>query len=214
MRRSIALVSHRFLFAAFLMLAVGWSAFAGTFSAGATGEGTLVAWLAGLDFEGDVDGTIRLEGEFAPDGGEPIPFFAEGTLRGFGVSGIVTAVTEGWIGYEAEGRADEGEPIEIRGLLHTSRISAVPLQADAAFIGTHWVRVLFDGVTHTASGEFSGSVQGTAEPAGRLGTIQFRGSGTIRFDGETGAEAPPIPLDHPALSEEFLCYLAELGFGI
>ena len=213
MRRSISFVSYRLLFAAFLILAIGWSAFAGTFSAGATGEGTLIAWLAGLDFEGEIDGTIRLEGELAPDAGEAVPFCAEGTLRGFGVSGIVTALTEGWIGYKVEGHADNGEPIEIRGLLYTSRISVVPLQADAAFIGTHRARILFDGAAHAVFGEFSGSVRGAAEPADRPGTIQFGGSGTIGFDGETGVEATPIPLDHPALPAEFLRYLAELGFG-
>jgi len=201
------------LAAVLLVLAVGGSAFGGTFSADATGEGTLVAWLAGLDFEGEIDGTIRIEGEFALDGGEPIPFFAEGTLRGFGVSGIVTAVTEGWIGYTAEGRAGEGESVEIRGLLYTSRISVVPLQADAAFIGAHRAHIACGDAMHTVSGEFSGVVEGGMEPAETPGRIQFGGSGMIHFDDESVSEAPPIPLDHPALPEEFLKYLAELGFG-
>jgi len=213
MRRSFASLSnHHLLLAALLVVTIAFSAFGGGISADAVGTGTLVAWLSGFDLEGAIEGTIRLEGELATDEGEMFPFEVEGTLRGFGVSGILTSLTEGWIGFEAEGRTDDGEAILVFGLLYTSRISVVPLEADAMFVGTYRANVTLGDARHSFSGDFTGSVDGGVEEAETPGTIQFGGSGAIRLDGEVGDAMPPTPLDRSALPEGFLRYLAELGF--
>ena len=187
------------------------------FSADAVGTGTLVAWLSGLEFHATIAGGIQLTGEAALDG-EAVPFTAEGDFRGFGVSGIATLVTEGWIGYTAAGKTADGEPIGIRGLLYVNRKSLIPLQAGDLFIGTQRAVIDFGGEAFSFFGAFSGTAEGSLEPAETPMTIQLGGTGTARLEGE---EVPPaawvpeaIPLDHPAFPVEFLRYVAGLDLGI
>lgn len=192
-------------------------AYARAFTADVTGAGTLVAWLSGLEFHATIAGGIQLAGEAALDG-KAVPFSAEGTLCGFGVRGITTLISEGWVGFAAVGRSANGEPIEIRGLLYARRKSLIPLQAGDLFVGTQRAVIEFGGEAFPFFGAFSGTVEGGLEPAETPMTIQLGGEGTVRLEGE---EVPPdarppsaIPLDHPALPLEFLRYVAGLDLGI
>ena len=205
------------ILAAFFVLALPCGACAQAFSADVVGTGTLVAWLSGLEFHATLAGGIQLAGEAALEG-EAVPFTAEGGFRGFGVSGIATLISEGWVGYAAAGSTDDGEPIEIRGLLYMKRKSLVPLQAGDLFGGVQRAVIDFAGKAFSFLGEFSGTAEGGLEPAETPMTIQFGGTGTVRLEGE---EVPPderlplaIPLDHPALPCEFLRYVAGLDLGI
>lgn len=184
-----------------------------TFSVDITGTGALVAWLSGAELLASITGEIQLAGE-AVLGGRPVAFSAEGTIRGFGVRGLLTLISEGWIGYEAAGRTVDGDPIEVRGLLHARRKSLVPLQAGDVFVGAQCAVMVFNGETHTFGGEFSGSVEGGLEPPETPGTIQLGGAGTLGLHGTSEDSPASISLDHPALEPEFLHYVAELGLGI
>ncbi len=183
------------------------------FSADAVGTGTLVAWLSGLEFHATITGEIQLTGETAL-GGVVLPFSAEGTFYGFGVRGIVTLISEGWIGYAAEGRSAGGEPIEIRGLLYVKRESLIPLRAGDVLVGTQYALIAFGDETRSFRGEFTGAVEGALETAETPGTLQLGGKGNVHLEGEPGGFPASIPLDHPALPPEFLQYLAELGLGV
>lgn len=213
MRHSLLLRSGTILTAVSLLLAFSCGTCAQPFSADVVGTGTLVAWLSGLELVASITGWIQLAGE-AVLGGQSVGFSAEGTLRGFGVRGIVTLISEGWIGYVASGLAAGDEPIEIRGLLYARRKSLIPLQAGDVFVGAQHAMLLFRGAMHSYCGEFSGSAEGGLEPAEMPGTIQLRGTGTVHLEGEPGALPAAILLDHPALTPEFLQYVSELGFGI
>lgn len=193
------------------------SACAQAFSSDVVGTGTLVAWLSGLEFHATIEGEIQLTGDAALDG-DALSFTAEGGFRGFGIRGITTLVSEGWIGYAAAGKTDDGEPIEIRGLLYAWWKSLIPLQAGEVFVGTHCTVLLFKGETRSYCGEFSGTAAGDLEPAETPMTIQFGGTGTVLLEGEEGPPdaRPPaaIPLDHPALPLEFLQYVAGLDLDV
>lgn len=178
----------------------------------AVGTGKLVAWLSGLDFEASIDGKIRLTGQVVLSE-EVVAFSTEGTARGFGVRGIVTLISEGWIGFAAEGRAADEEPIEIRGLVHARRKCLIPLQAGDVFIGVQYVVLVFRGESYSFCGEFSGTVEGALEPSETPGTIQLAGTAVIHLEGEPGGFPASIPLDHPALPPEFLQYVTELELG-
>lgn len=194
-----------------LLLAFSWGTCAQPFSADIVGTGTLVAWLSGLELVASITGWMQLAGE-AVLGDRSVAFSAEGTVRGFGVRGIVTLISEGWIGYAASGFAANDEPIEIRGLLHARRKSLVPLQAGDVFVGTQRAVIVFRGEAHYYfSGGFSGAVEGGLEPAETPGTIQLGGTGAVHLAAGPGALPTSIPLDHPALTPEFLQYVAELG---
>ncbi len=147
-------------------------------------------------------------------GGRSVGFSAEGSLFGLGVRGIVTLISEGWIGYVASGLAASDEPIEIRGLLYARRKSLIPLQAGDVFVGTQHAVIVFRGEAYSFCGEFSGTVEGALEPAETPGTIQLGGTGTVHLEAKPGGLPAPIPLDHPALTPEFLQYVAELGLEI
>ncbi len=192
-------------------------AYAQSFKADVTGPGTLVAWLSGLEILATISGEVHIEGEAALDG-ETVPFSAEGTLCGFGVRGITTLISEGWVGYAAAGRSADGEPIEIRGLLYARRKSLIPLQAGDVFVGTQRAVVELGGEAFPFFGAFSGTVEGGLEPAETPMTIQLGGEGTVRLEGEEvlpDARPPSaIPLDHPALPLEFFRYVAGLDLGI
>ena len=179
------------------------------FVANVVGTGKLVAWLSGLDFEASIEGEIRLTGQLAL-GDEVVDFSAEGTARGFGVRGITTLISEGWIGFATEGRSAGDEPIEIRGLVHARRKSLIPLQAGDVFIGVQHVVLVFRGETHSFCGGFSGAVEGALEPPETPGTIQLGGTAAIHLEGEPGGFPESIPLDHPALPGDFLQYLTKL----
>ena len=196
-----------------IVIAISWGASAQPFSADVVGTGTLVAWLSGLEFLASISGEIRIAGE-ATLGEESVSFSAEGDFCGFGVRGIVTLISEGWIGYAIAGCAADGEPIEIRGLLHVKWKNLVPLQAGDVFVGTQHVVVVFRGEVHSFCGEFSGTVEGGLEPAETPGTIQLGGTGMVQLAGNPGGIPASIPLDHPALTPEFLQYVAELDLGI
>jgi len=205
------------ILAAFFVLVVPCNAYAQAFSADAVGTGTLVAWLSGLEILASIAGEIQLTAEAALDG-EAVSFSAEGTLCGFGVRGITTLISEGWVGYTAAGRSADGEPIEIRGLLYARRKSLIPLQAGDVFIGTQRAIVEFGGEAFSFFGAFSGTVEGGLEPAETPMTIQLSGEGTVRLEGK---EVPPdawlpsvIPLDHPALPLEFLQYVTGLDLSV
>ncbi len=193
------------------------SACAQAFSADAVGTGTLVAWLSGLEFHATIAGGIQLTGETALDG-KAISFTAEGDFRGFGVRGITTLISEGWVGYTAAGSTDDGEPIGIRGLLYVKRTSLIPLQAGDVFVGTQRTVIDFGGEAFSFFGSFSGTAEGGLELAETPMTIQLGGMGTVRLEGEetpSSAWLPAeIPLDRPALPPEFLQYVAGLDlFG-
>ena len=181
------------------------------FSADVVGTGTLVAWLSGLELLASIAGRIQLTGE-AELGGRTVAFLAEGALRGFGVRGLLTLISEGWIGFVAAGSTADDRRIEIRGLLHVRRKSLVPLQAGDVFGGSQHAVILFNGVTHSFNGEFLGTVEGGLEASETPGTIQLGGTGTVHLGGTPGGPPASIPLDHPALTPEFLQYVAELGF--
>jgi hypothetical protein len=202
---------------AFFVLALPCGACAQAFSADAVGTGTLVAWLSGLEFHATIAGGIQLAGEVALDG-EAVSFNAEGTLCGFGVRGITTLISEGWVGYTAAGQTVDREPIEIRGLLYVKRKSLVPLQAGDLFVGAQRAVIDFGGEAFPFLGAFSGTAEGSLEPAETPMTIQLGGTGTVRLEGEEAspdAQLPSaIPLDHPALPLEFLRYVAGLDLGI
>ncbi len=182
-------------------------------AADVSGSGTLVAWLSGLDFHATIGGELRLTGELLV-GGEAVPFFAEGTLCGFGVRGIVTLISEGWIGYAAAGATATDEPIEIRGLLHARWKGLIPIQIGDVLVGEQLTIVDFRGEERSFVGEFSGTVEGGLAPSERPGTIQLSGSGTFHLTGAPGSFPGSIPLDHPDLPAEFLQYLSGLGIGI
>jgi hypothetical protein len=212
MRRPDLIRSWAITAAVCIAVTFSCSACAGSLSADVVGTGTLVARLAGLELVASIAGWIRLTGE-AVLGGRSVAFSAEGTLRGFGVRGIVTLISEGWIGYVASGRAAGDAPIEIRGLLYASRKSLVPLQAGDVFVGTQRAVIAFGGEAHSVCGEFSGTVEGGLEPAETPGTIQLSGTGTVHLEAKPGGLSTFIPLDHPALTPEFLQYVAELALG-
>ena len=181
-----------------------------SFFADAVGTGKLVAWLSGLDFEASIEGEILLTGQVLL-GEETLTFSTEGAARGFGVRGIVTLISEGWIGFATNGHTVGDEPIELRGLVHAQRKSLIPLQAGDVFVGVQYVVVVFRGASHSFCGEFSGSVEGELEPSETPGTIQLGGTAIIRLEGEPGGFPESIPLDHPALPPAFVQYLANLG---
>jgi len=187
------------------------------FSADAVGTGTLVARLSGLEFHATIAGGIQWVGEAAFDG-EAVSFTAEGGFRGFGVSGITTLISEGWVGYTAAGRTAENEPIGIRGLLYAKWKSLVPLQAGDLFVGVQRAVIEFGGEAFSFFGAFSGTAEGGLEPAETPMTIQLGGTGTVRLEGEEASSDawPPsaIPLDHPALPLEFLQYVAGLDLSV
>jgi hypothetical protein len=178
-----------------------------------SGTGTFAVWLSGLEFRARIAGELQLAGEVLL-GDEAVPFAAEGTLRGLAVYGIVTSIGEGWVGYTATGSTSDGEAIEIRGLLHAMRKSLIPLQAGDVFVGTQFAVIDLRGEVRSFSGEFSGAVEGGLEPSETPGTIQLSGVGVFHLTGEIGGFSPSIRLDHPALTPEFLHYLAELDLGI
>jgi hypothetical protein len=196
-----------------LCAALCWGADAPALSTDVVGTGMLVAWLSGLAFEASITAEIQLTGDVLLYG-ESVSFSIEGRACGFGVRGIVTLVSEGWVGYTAAGNTSEGEPIEIRGLLYVKRQSLVPLQANDIFVGVQHAVLLFRGKMHSFCGEFSGTVEGALEPSEMPGTIQLGGSATIQMEGDLGGFPATIPLDHPALPPEFLQYVAELDLGI
>jgi hypothetical protein len=204
--------SGTILIAVSLLLAFSCGTCAQAFSADVLGMGTLVAWLSGLELVASITGRIQLAGE-ALLGGRSVAFSAEGTLRGLGVRGVLTLISEGWIGYVASGFAASDEPIEIRGLLYARRKSLVPLKAGDVFVGAQHVVMVFRGEAHSFCGEFSGTVEGALEPAETPGTIQLGGTGTVHLDGDPGGLPASILLDHPALTPEFLQYVDELGLG-
>jgi hypothetical protein len=210
MATSLLVRSGTILTAVSLLLTFSCGTCAQAFSADVVGTGTLVAWLSGLELVASITGWIQLAGE-AVLGGQSVGFSAEGTLRGFGVRGIVTLISEGWIGYVASGRAAGDEPIEIRGLLYARRKSLIPLQAGDVFVGTQCAVIVFRGEAYSFCGEFSGTVEGGLEPAETPGTIQLGGTGTVDWEAKPGGLPTSIPLDHPALTAEFLQYVAELG---
>jgi hypothetical protein len=210
MTRSCRTRSGAILFVVAVATTISWGASAQSFSADAFGAGTLVAWLSGLELAASIEGKIHLAGEAALDG-RSVPFSAEGTLLGFGVRGITTLISQGWIGYEAAGHSTDGEPIEIRGLLYAWRRTLIALRAGDAFVGAHRTVVVFAGEAHSFRGEFSGTVEGGLEPAETPGTIRLDGTGTVHLEGEPGESPASIPLDHPALTPEFLQYVTELG---
>jgi len=183
-----------------------------SFFADIVGTGKLVAWLSGLDFEASIEGEIWLTGQVVL-GEEAIAFSTEGTARGFGVRGIVTLISEGWIGFSTEGRAADEEPIEIRGLVHARRKCLIPLQAGDVFVGVQYVVLVIRGESYSFCGEFSGTVEGALEPSETPGTIQLGGTAVIHLEGEPGGFPASIPLDHPALPPEFLQYVTELELG-
>lgn len=211
MRHSLLLRSGTILAVVFFVVAFACGTHAQAFSANVLGTGTLVAWFSGLELMASITGQIQLAGE-AVLGGRSVAFSAEGTLCGFGVREIVTLISEGWIGYVAVGLAASDEPIEIRGLLYVRRKSFIPLQAGDVFVGVQQAVLLFRGEAHPFCGEFSGTVEGALEPSETPGTIQLGGMGSVHLAGEPGGLPASIPLDHPALTLEFLQYVAELGF--
>lgn len=213
MRLPLFVRSGTILVVVSLLLAFSCGTCAQAFSADIVGTGTLVAWLSGLELVASIAGGVQVVGE-AELGGESVSFSVDGTLHGFGVRGIVTLISEGWIGYVASGLAAGDEPIEIRGLLYVWRKSLIPLQAGDVLVGTQHAVIVFRGEAHSFSGEFSGTVEGALEPAETPGTIQLGGTGTVHLDGMPEGLPASIPLDHPALTPEFLQYVDELGLGI
>ena len=182
-----------------------------------SGAGTLVAWLSELEFHATIEGAIQLTGDVALDR-EVVSFSAEGTLHGFGVRGITTLISEGWVGYTAAGGSADGDPIEIRGPLYVKRKSLIPLRAGDVLVGVQCSVLLFRNEVRLYCGEFSGTAEGGLEPAEAPMTIQLGGTGTVRLEGE---EVPPdawpptaVPLDHPALPLDFIRYVTGLAlFG-
>jgi hypothetical protein len=212
MRRCLLLRPGTILTAVSLLLAFSCGTCAQAFSADVVGTGTLIAWLSGLELVASITGRIQLTGE-AMLGGQSVGFSAEGTVRGFGVRGIVTLISEGWIGYVASGFAANDEPIEISGLLYAMRKSLIPLRAGDVFVGAQHAVIVFRGEAHSFGGEFSGSVEGALQPSETPGTIQLGGTGTVHLEAKPGGLPTSILLDHPALTPEFLQYVAELGLG-
>jgi len=184
----------------------------GAFSVDLAASGTLDAWISGWDLVASIEGEIRLTGAILVDG-RLVRLEAEGDLFGFGVRGITTIASEGWLGYTAQGATADGEPIEICGLLYGKRETLLPLRAGDLLVGVHRAAIRFRNETHRFCGAFSGTVDGGLEPAETWGTIQFSGTGVARLDDDPAA-AQTIPLDHPALPIEFLEYVARLDLGL
>ncbi len=181
----------------------------------AVGMGTVAAWLSGLGFEATLSGDIQWIGD-ALLGGHVVSFSADGVFDGFARRDILTLTSEGWIAYEASGVAENGEPIEIRGLLHTCWQSLLALQAGEIIVGQHHAVIASKGETCLFSGEFSGTAEGALEPSDTPGVIRFCGTATVHFEGIARGETASgkIPLDHPSLPAEFLQYVAELDLGV
>jgi len=203
------------LFAAICAACAVTGGVARTVSGDATGLATLVAWFVGIELHATIAGEMQISGEISGDGA-PVAFCAEGTLRGYGLQRIATLVTDGWIGYVAEGHTAQDEPIDVRGLLYVHLEGIRPLVSGELASERHVVRMSVGGETVVFFGEMTGTVQGALERPDCPGRLQLAGSGTVWLEGVQRPDPlpEPIPLDHPALPADFLLYLAELGFGV
>jgi len=212
--RTRGLIRLRAIAVAVLMLsAFSLGMRAHVFSAEAVGTGTLVARIPGLEISATLVGELEWTGEAVLDG-QPVRCSARGTFSGVGVSGIVTMISEGWVAYSLSGSSDDGEPVEIRGLLYVKWEGVIPLKAGDPIVGTQHTVLLIGGRAHAFSGDFTGAAQGQLEPADVAMTIQLGGAAIVHL--AAVAEAPvgelpaSIPIGHPALSSEILRQIDEL----
>jgi hypothetical protein len=199
--------------ALFTLAVCSFGVCANTFSAEAVGAGTLVARFVGLEISATLAGEVDWTGE-AVLNGRPVRFSARGTFNGFGIRGITTMITEGWVSCSLSGSADDGEAVEICGLLYVKRKSVVALAADEPIIGLQYTVLLVGDSAHAFYGDFTGTAQGQLEPADAAMTIQLGGAAIVHLTAE--AESPvgelpaSIPFDHPALSPEMLQHIDDL----
>lgn len=193
------------------MLCFGARAY--VFSTQAVGTGTLVARTLGLEISATLAGELEWTGEAVLDG-RPVHYSAGGTFSGVGVSGIVTMISEGWVAYSLSGSADDGEPIEIRGLLYVKWEGVIPLKASDPIVGKQHTVLLIGGRAHAFDGGFTGAARGQLEAADAAMTIQLGGKATVQLTavGEVPVGELPasIPIDHPALNSEILHHIDEL----
>ncbi|MGB2983767.1 MAG: hypothetical protein WBC63_07925, partial [Candidatus Bipolaricaulia bacterium] len=132
------------------------SVLASPFSGEALGTGKILARFSGLEISATLSGGIEWTGE-AVLGDEVVRFSAQGTFSGVGLRGIVSMISEGWIGYSASRSTASGESIEIRGLLHLRWKSVIALKAGDSVVGSQYTVLLFGGRAQAFAGEFTGS---------------------------------------------------------
>jgi hypothetical protein len=214
MRYSLLARSTTIVAACSVVMVLSCGTCARVITADAEATGTLVARLSALDITATLTGELQWTGE-AVLGAHPVGFSATGTFDGLGVRGILTTISEAWAGFAATGSTAGGEPVELRGLLYVKRKSVVPLQAGELFVGPHYTEFLVAGEAHSFCGEFSGTAAGALEPAEHPMTIQLGGTGSLHLLGEamppSGEFPVAIPLHHPALTHQFLQYVAALN---
>ena len=183
------------------------------FSAEAVGTGTVAARISGLEITATLSGELHWKGE-AVLGGRSTRFSASGTFSGVGVRGITTLITEGWVACSLSGRTNDGEAIEIRGLLYVRRKSIVALAADEPIIGFLYTVLLVGDSAHAFAGEFAGTAQGQLEPADTTMTIQLGGTAIVHLAADVKAAVGELPasisIAHPALGSRMLQLIDEL----
>jgi len=189
------------------------TASAQSLEAQATASGVLVAHLHETEFTAILEGTIEWSGEAAL-GHQTTSFTTTGTFRGIGRRGLLTFVSEAWIGYSSQGETASGKPMELTGLLYLMRKTLLPLQAGETVTGWQIVVLRIGDETTWYEGVYSGSAAGTLVPPDMPGTLQLEGSGELWI---RSAEVTPItqlagsvPLGDGFLEPDFLGFLESL----
>lgn len=195
---------------AILCSVIAWSQ---TISVDGEGMGTLVAVLSESGFTASLQGGVQWTGEAAA--GETREWFsAEGNFRGIGVRSILSLLSEAWLAYSAEGSTADGTPAAIWGLLHFKRVALIPLQAGDLVVGTHYTLLDLGGETYAHTGEFLATATGEIVPSEAPLTLRLVGTASVHLSGGlvdlTDELLATVPLDHPALTPEFLQYVEGL----
>ena len=176
-------------------------------------RGTLDARLLDGAFAATLAGSLEWIGEILVDE-ETVFFSTRGAFLGEGRRGLLTLVSEAWLGFTSSGEAIDGRPIELRGLLYLRRKTLLPLRAGEAIVGTYLATVLLEGKVHSLQGAFVGNAAGDLAPSGTPGTLRMVGVGEARIEGafvEGFGELPePVEAGLGFLSSEFLTYLDAL----
>jgi hypothetical protein len=189
---------------------VAWSQ---TLSVDGEGVGTVIASLSEFGFTASLEGEVEWIGE-AVLGERRVWFSAEGAFRGIGVRSILSLVSEAWLACSATGSTSDGAPAAIRSLLYLKRVALIPLQAGDLVVGVHYTLLTLGDEEQAFTGGFVGTATGTLKPADTPLTIQLDGTGSVHLTGEmvepTDELLGTVPLNHPALTPDFLDYIIAL----
>ena len=174
------------------------------------GAGTVLVGLSEFGLSASLEGPAQWSGEVAREANTTC-FSAEGSFRGFGVHNLLTSVTEAWLVYSAVGETAGGARAEIRGLLYLKSATLIPLRTGDLVAGAHHTRLDLEGEPFAYVGEFLAAAAGGIVQGEEPLSLQLIGSASVHLAGEevelSDELLAAVPLDHPALTAEFLEYV-------